>query len=773
MTRIFVSLFLLFPLAIIAQNDLAIGQWKTHLPFHQAKYVTQSDDRIFFATEFGVAVIDKADFAVAFLSKTKRLSSTGIRLIKYNNFSNILLVAYTDGVIDLLKPDGTVTLSQIKNFNNIIGQKTINDIRIENDSIVYIAANYGISKLNILKEEFEFSTLTSNLAVNSITLYNNNIYAATNEGIYFIAQSSAFPENFGAWQFLEGSGFPLDYSTNTLAVYDNALYLDANDTLFRYDNSILEKILFEQDHKVAYLSDEGQNLMVGLTRGTQRQGKLIYFERPDRTITLPSNCTFNPLFGIEDNQKVGFLWFADQQRRLWYLENPSDNDCESLDFNSPYSQHVKEITIKDDVVWIASGGVNPTFSPLLRPDGIFKLEDYQWSVINQFETTPIKGKPLWDFLQVLPHPIENKVFAAAFVEGVLEIEEDNFIIYDDRNSSLTNAIGDETRTRVSGLTFDEANNLWVSNYLAERPISVLKADEAWQSFSTSGTCLNETQLAQVVVDQNGYKWFVDIGNNAGLLVLDTGEDLDNTSDDRCKLFTSANSELPTNKVNAVAIDINGEIWVATAEGVAVFQCFDAFDSDCDFFIPKTDQDENNLGLLLKSEDVRTIAIDGANRKWFGTTNGIFVQSPDGREELARFTAENSPLLDNTITDIAINPKSGEVFIGTALGLISYLGEATEGGSVNSKNVYAFPNPVRPEYEGVIAIQGLAENANVKITDINGQLIFETAALGGRAIWNGRDYNGRYASSGVYLVFATSNNTFTPDAIVTKILVMGR
>lgn len=773
MNKIIVLLSFLLPAFAFAQNDLAIGQWKTHLPFHQAEYVTQSNDRIFFATEFGIAAVDKVDFAVEFLSKTKGLSSTGIRLVKYNNFSDILVVAYTDGVIDLLKPDGTSTLSQIRNFRNIIGQKTINDIHIENDSIVYIAASYGISKLNILREEFEFSTLTSNLGVNNITILNESIYAATDEGIYAIATSNAFPENFGAWTFLEGNGFPLDYTTKTLAVYDNHLYLDANDTLFRYNNQALEKVLFEPDHQVAYLSDEGQNLIVGLTRGTQRQGKIIYFESPESFRTLPSNCTFNPFFGIEDNQQPGFLWFADQKREFWYLETPNDRDCKSLDFNSPYSHHVKDITIKDDIVWIASGGVNATFSPLLRSDGVFKLENNQWSVINQFETDGIKGEPLWDFLQVLPHPIEDKVFAAAFVEGLLEIGADDFTIYDDSNSSLNNAVGDATRTRVSGIAFDETNSLWVSNYIAERPISVFKNDGTWQSFSTGGSCLNETQLTQVVVDQNGYKWFVDISSNAGLLVLDTGEDLNRTNDDRCKLFTASNSELPTNRVNAIEIDLDGDIWVATTEGVAVFQCFDAFDQNCDFFIPKTDQDENNLGLLLRSEDVRTIAVDGANRKWFGTTNGIFVQSPDGTQEIARFTAENSPLLDNTIADIAINPNSGEVFIGTASGVISYRGEATEGGSVNSTNVYAFPNPVRPEYDGLIAIEGLAENANVKITDVNGQLIYETEALGGRAIWNGQDYNGRRASSGVYLVFATSDNTFNPDAIVTKILVMGR
>lgn len=162
-----------------------------------------------------------------------------------------------------------------------------------------------------------------------------------------------------------------------------------------------------------------------------------------------------------------------------------------------------------------------------------------------------------------------------------------------------------------------------------------------------------------------------------------------------------------------------------------------------------------------------------------TANGLVpatafsFNSPEGRSELAHFTVDNSPLFDNNITDIAIDGKSGEVYIGTGKGIISYRGEAIDGGIVNDLNAYAFPNPVRPEYEGPIAIRGLAQDANVKITDISGNLIYETKSLGGQAIWDGKDYNGaRKASLGVYLVFSTGTNNFdVPDALVTKILVM--
>lgn len=766
------SINLLFAVFASAQFDVAIGSWKSYLPYRQGNYVTQSQERIYYATEFSVMALDKSDFAIQLISTVNGLSNTGIQLIKYNPLSNILIIAYTNGTIDLVKPNGISTLNQIRNFRNIIGQKTINNIFIENDSIVYLAASYGISKLNLLNERFSFSTFTG-INVNDVAIYDQQIFCATDEGIYTIAQSNPFPENFSAWQRLDtNNGFPEDYTSKHLAIFQNTLYLDLDNILYKYTPQQLQAIHTEPNHQIAYLSTESaKGLVVGWTLGTQAQGKVLYFNAQDNFTQLPNDCVFNPLYAVEDNQREGFIWFADQKRSFWYLENLQSSNCKSLEINSPYAHHVHEITVEDDALWVAAGGVNSTFSPILRVDGFFRLQENQWTEYNQFVTPQLIGKPLWDFLKVLKHPVSGKIYAAAFVEGLVEWDGTNFVIYDDSNSSLGNAVGDETRTRVSGIAFDKDDNLWISNYLARRPFSVFTKDGQWQSFAVSGPCTEQTQLTQVLIDRNGYKWFVSANSNVGLMVYDTGRDLTSTNDDRCKIFTSANSSLPTNRVNAITMDLDGAVWVATSEGVAVFQCFDPFDSRCDFFLPRTDQDENNLGLLLQSEDVRTIAIDGANRKWFGTTNGIFVQSPDGTKQIARFNKANSPLFDNLITDIEIDPKTGEVFIGTVQGLISYRGEATAGGQVNSASAYAFPNPVRPEYNGTIAIKGLAENADVKITDVTGQLIFQTKALGGQAIWDGNDYNGRRASSGVYLVFATSNNIFSPDAIATKILFL--
>jgi len=758
------------PLLLPAQTDLAIGQWKDYLPYREGLSVTQSVDKVYYATEWSVFSIDKADNAVNFLSETDGLSQTGVRLVEYNRFSDILMVVYDNAVIDLVKEREIVTLTQIRNFQNILGEKSVNNIFVQNDSLVYLAASYGISQLNIRSDIFAFTTQTGT-NVEDVIVTDGFIYAATQEGIYRVEEDNFLIENFDNWQLLGAAeGFPLDYSAKAFAVHDNDFYIALNDSLYRYDVQAAEltPIYGEQDFSVHFASAEGEHLLFGAECLTDCNGKVFAYTPEEGVRQLSGSCTPRPLYAIEDTQKPESVWFADEFRDVRHLPDFSQS-CEFLSFNSPFSHHVYGITATADALWVAAGGVDPRFTALQRRDGFFLLQDNQWSEINTFNTPVLNENDILDVVDIAVHPANEKVYAASVFDGLVEIEGENITVYNDSNSSLNNAVGDATRTRVSGLDFDVENNLWISNHLAERPISVLKDDGIWKNFALPSGC-NQTLLEDVLVDASGYKWFVVGSNTAGLLVYDTGESIEDTRDDRCRLFTTTNG-LPTNTVNTFELDLDGEIWVGTSEGVVVFNCPDPFDPDCQPSTRITDQDEFNLGILLKEEDVRTIAVDGANRKWFGTTSGIFVQSPDGSEQVARFSVDNSPLIDNTITDIAIRGTTGEVFIGTAKGLVSYRGEATDGGRINSVNAYAFPNPVRPEYTGTIAIKGLAENANVKITDVNGQLIFETEALGGQAVWDGRDYNGRKASSGVYLVFSTSRNINNPDTLVTKILIL--
>ena len=760
--RFYICIFLILGYALASSGQttsLAIGQWKTHLPYQSGPYVTQSPEEVFFSTGEAVLIIDKSELSISFLDKVRGLSRTGISLVKYHPVLRTLLVVYEDSSIDLVPEEGgVITLNQIPNFANFVGKKTIAQVYIESDSTVLLAANYGISRLNIRKAEFVWTAFTG-VAVEDVTNWQNQIYLATAEGIYTTAVNSAFPEDFSSWQLIgTEDGFPAFYSTTALVPYQGQLFTNIDNTLVAYDGDSVQVIQQgPTGNTLSYLSAEGENLIIAYTCDNGCQGELYYLNPTGALNSLPRGCVGIPTSVVQDEQ--GRLWFGDRYRDYRMLPNIEQNQCDYLNFNSPYSSENREMAIFNNQVWLASGGVTNTFNYRFLDHGFASLIDGKWTIYNRNNTEAIKGRDpnttdddLFDFLSIAVHPGNGKVYAGSFFEGLLEYDGTEFTLYNDENSSLGNAVGDVKRTRISGLAFDDDNQLWVSNHTAEFPVSVLTNDGIWKKFKPS---CNVGEIHQIDVDGNGYKWMVSNSSSAGVMVFDEG-DFDDPSDDRCRIFSQNNSLLPTNQSNCLVADLEGDIWVGTAEGIIIFECGSgAFDPACQ----GTSRIFNEGGFnepLLNTEDIQTIAVDGANRKWIGTKNGIFVLSSDGEEQIARFTANNSPLLDDNIIDIAINDLNGEVFIGTNEGIISYKSDAIGGGPFHSSEIQVFPNPVRPDYRGPIAIRGLARDANVKITDISGRLVFETTANGGQAIWEGTDYTGRRVASGVYLVFSADN-----------------
>jgi hypothetical protein len=345
------------------------------------------------------------------------------------------------------------------------------------------------------------------------------------------------------------------------------------------------------------------------------------------------------------------------------------------------------------------------------------------------------------------------VWGGSFGGGLLHIKNDNtFEIYK-QNSPIAAAIGDPGSYRISGLAFDAQHNLWIANYGAAQNIHVLKNDGTWQSFTTPFT-LAENEVAQIVVDDAGLKWIVSPKGN-GLIVFNDGGAIDNPTDDQWKLLKagSGTGNLPSSDVLCIAKDKDGFMWVGTNDGAGFIPCGQTiFNGGCETVLPVL-QEGAFAGYLLKGETVQSIAIDGANRKWMATRNGVWLLNADGDAVLTRFTETNSPLLSNDVRSIAVNGKTGEVFFATAKGICSFRGSATEASEDN--DLLVFPNPVPPGYGGTIAIKGLPENSIVKITELNGRLVYATKALGGQAVWNGRDYTGRSAATGVYLVLVTN------------------
>jgi ligand-binding sensor domain-containing protein len=317
---------------------------------------------------------------------------------------------------------------------------------------------------------------------------------------------------------------------------------------------------------------------------------------------------------------------------------------------------------------------------------------------------------------------------------------------------------------------DKKHNLWATNPAATKPISVRTSDDIWHAFNFNGI-INGKETGQLLNTASGDIW-VQIFRGGGLFAFNPRNTYDTDTDDSYNLFSPklASGETITSTVNCLAQDKNNDIWVGTDKGIAVYRNPENVFSNDNFYAEQIQltsfAGDTTEQYLLNTENVTSIAIDGANRKWIGTENaGIFLVSEDGKKELLRFTTENSILPSNNIKDIDIDPTSGEVFIGSDKGLVSYRADAIEG-KTSYDHVYAFPNPVCSDFAGVITITGLMTDSNVKITDLSGQLVFETTSKGGQATWNGCNFNGQKAATGVYLVWCALADG--SSKVVTKI-----
>jgi hypothetical protein len=756
-------------------SELRIGEWQQHLPWQRAVSVTNSPSKVYYATELSVVEIDKAERSPRYLYKTEGFNDINPRLVRYNGTANVLFIAYANSNIDLYYPTTgqIVNLPFIQKNTVLSGDKGIKNVFFDG-AFAYVSTGFGMVKLDLAKAEVEYSVLTG-IPVFAFASYRDQYYMGTEEGLYRLPTNDVNPADFGRWQLLGPvEGFETEKTVNAMAVFENFLYIGmAENGLLRY-NGLNKPDAFAQysNSDVNLLTTEGAGMVVGWRKGGD-VGAVFYLEPDGAYYEIQGPCDARrPKGVVEDGNKK--FWFADEFDDFRYYDI-AKGQCEFFNFNSPYNARVAEIALRGNKVFIAADGADPNLNPTFTRLGIyFRDDDGAWrrySPDSNPETVTADNTHL-SWWRVTPHPTEEKFYIGSFLGGLIEMSDraTDTKLFTKSNSILQNAgAAGPDRTAIGGMAYDPEGNLWICNYSASRPIAVLKPDGILRNFAVTGG----GAFTKVAVDGNGYKWFVS-AFTGGLAVFDSGDNIDDPSDDRFKIINSSNSVLATNEVLTLSVDLDGDVWVGTKEGLYVFECSGAiFNSENPCRGTRHIITVDGFGgYLLEDESIKTIAVDGGNRKWVGTSNGVFVQSQDGRTTLARYDATNSPIPSNLIEDIAIDDKAGVVWIGTASGLVSVRSEATLGGRIHSLNAYAYPNPVRPDYDGPIAIYGLARDANVKITDMAGQLIYEGTAVGGQAIWNGRDYLGRRAASGVYLVYATSSESFDePDAIITKVVIV--
>ena len=343
----------------------------------------------------------------------------------------------------------------------------------------------------------------------------------------------------------------------------------------------------------------------------------------------------------------------------------------------------------------------------------------------------------------------------------------SLLVHNASNSSLQSIIPGGDFIRIGGLAFDPAGNLWITNSNVAEPISVLKSDGTWKSFKADNQLTDFNVLGKILVTRTGDKWGI-IPRANGLFAMRDNGTIDDISDDIYKRVSIVDKygKVITNDVRSLAEDHNGNLWLGTNQGILVIYSPYRLFTDGSVYaqpiiVPRDEppgEDGTIPGDVLLGEQVVTaIEVDGANRKWLGTSGGgAYLVSEDGLEQVLQFNKLNSPLLSDNIIDICVDGVSGEVFFGTDKGIISYTGDAMEGSSVYS-NVVVYPNPVRETYTGPIAIKGLVAETTVKIQDMGGNLVFETESLGGQATWDGTNFRGERVATGVYMIFLSNSD----------------
>jgi len=751
-------------LLLISYNATAqippIGNWRDHLPYSQTTDVFNSAAKIVAATPYSFFSIDKDDQTISRKSKVNGLSETGVSAVGIDSASGTIVIAYRNSNVDVVRNENISNINDIKNSPDN-KDKTIFSIYILQDK-AYLSSGLGIIVLDLKKNQasdtYVLGSSGENIQVYSVISFNNSLFAATEQGLKAAPLNGSNLSDFRNWQLLSGSnGLPAG-PADDLATIGNRLFVVKNDSIYSSTGTNWT-FLYADTWNINNVNASGGKLL--LAESLPTQGRIVVLNQDgtlDRTIQN-SAYTVYPKNAIIDGNS---FWIADSVAGLSHLEG---NNFVRFVPNSPASIADGQIASANGTVWVAAGSVTNDWQPKMNKSGLYKFNSDLWTNYNAKSKSAFDSLP--DIISVAIDPQTNSLWAGSFGGGLLNLKENDELAIYKQNSPLQPMQSVPGSYRVSGLAFDIENNLWISNYGATQNFHVRKADGNWRSFSIPFPLIDNA-AGDIVIDDFNQKWII-APKGQGLIVFNHGQSIDNPGDDRWKWYRAGagNGNLPDNNVLSIVKDKNGFIWVGTAKGVGIIQCpGEAFSSaGCEAILPIVQQD-NFAGYLFRDEEVQTMAVDGADRKWVGTKNGVWLISADGEKTIYRFTSDTDPLPSNDVKKIGIDGVSGEVFISTTQGIVSFRSTATEGTPTNS-NVLVFPNPVPPGYTGTIAIRGVANNAIVKITEMDGRLVYQTRALGGQAVWNGKNYNGQTISSGVYLVFISDDSK--KEKLATKII----
>jgi hypothetical protein len=743
-------------------SQVETGSWRLHTATMRALDIAQDDEFVYTAYENGLMKYHLASKEKTLLNKMNGLSDILLSCIYYDTIDQALYIGYKNGNIDKVSGNTVINIPAIK-LASISGSKKINRF-YRYGTTVYVATDFGVVLVNPLKNEIKDTYYPTNSVdpIVDIEIKDQQILA--------LSPSKLFIGNLGDVLLPSPQGWTQDVRVPMVFNSTYAAIEKVNEEVFvlqktnAFGNDTILKLTPTEFVYFDYYS-------VGLeiTNLTQHENKLDVLA-DGALLTYNANgqlieSALSFYLGIyfRPNQMVvlenGEKWMADEfsgpirvigeysYEKVTY-PGPPRNDFYAMDWNK-------------GKLAIASGRLEFKSPGFLR-HGYYLFQDENWSYNDNTTLSQWQGIDIHDFIDISVNPKNPEEVAvstySAYPVSIINTANNSCSVYDQTNSPIQLSLAGNGWSLVSDVCYDTKGNLWVLNGWSDRPLVVKRADNTWSAFDCGVEARNK-YTTRMVIDKDQNLWFATETN--GLFGYNYSETIDNIGDDFHINLSSGDfsGALPSNNVTALAVDLDGELWIGTDAGFAVLYnttgSFTANPGDYNAQRIKV-RFEGNVEYVLGSTHITDIEVDGGNRKWMATAGaGLVLLSSDGSEIIKQFTKENSALISNNIYDIKMNQETGELFIITDLGLVSYRSDASQD-DADYSSTKVFPNPVRPGYEGLITIQGIRYDSDVKVTDVSGNLIFKTTSNGGTAIWDGKRVDGTKVESGVYLIWTATN-----------------
>lgn len=745
------SIVFLLPIFVFAQ-DITSG-WEAHFSFAHIVDLTIKDNLVYAASENAIFTYDILSGEIETFTTVDGLEGGTISSFAYAENTNQLLVGYENGLLELIDLED----KNVSSFIDIVekhsiqaNKKRINHVRIDNH-LAYVSTDYGISVFNLRRKEFAdtyyIGYLGSHLEVRQTVVFGEHIYAATPGGVKRAIASNPNLIDSGQWYTQQAGNYK-----RVQKIGEQLYAWKDNKTIQRLENDVFTTI-YEHTSDIIDFKASTTNLVVTtMTRSliyssdfVLESDNYIGQEYIDLDATFTTGVAEEGMsFSGTTTAGIIHSGITGGTKVQIFPEGPLHNNVFSVDaFNNE--------------LWVAYGDVTAAYNPYpLKKRGISRLYDQQW--LN------IPFKEVFDANDLVKVRINkanpSEVYFTSHHKGLLKVVDDTPIkLYDETNSILN--LGNNSPSfgiRLYGLDFDHQENLWFVQTGVRHGLVRLSAGGGFTKVDLEGVIPYERELAltDLAVSKEGNVFFATASN--GVIGYNP------TTKKFNKIQRASSGGLTNSYVRALAIDLQDRLWIGTARGLRVLQNTNNFFNTSN---PVARQiiimDGEVPQELLFEIPINAIQVDGSNNKWIATsTSGVFYVSSTGQETIHHFTKDNSPLPSNDVQDVAVDPESGKVYFATDKGLMGFQGTATQARN-DLSGLHAFPNPVRPEYHGMVTISGLMTNTNVKITDLEGNLVFETTSQGGTVQWDTRAF-GRYkVASGVYFIMANAQ-----DGSVTKV-----